>query len=230
MKGCRIRKRAAVDEAVQAILKETNTRRWAEVEVVEQATQSFKQQGPGRPGPKTRYVRTERVHFALVWKPKADAIAYDARSDGMWPLITNDKELKPAEILEKYQYQPRLEKRHEQLKAVYLVAPAFLKNEGRIEALLLLYFFALLVQTLIEREVGRGMNAEGIESLPLYPEERDCKAPTTNRLLEVFDSIQRHELRQGGVLRQRFEPELSPVQHELLRLLGVPRTAYPGNR
>ena len=228
-KGCRIRKRAAVDEAVQTILDETNTNRWVDVEVLEHATQTFKQQGPGRPGLNTRYVRTDRLHFSLVWKPKADIIAYDARSDGMWPLITNAKDLSLAEVLDKYQYQPRLEKRHEQLKTVYLVAPALLKNEGRIEALLLLYFVTLLVQALIEREVRRGMKAEGLETLPLYPEERDCRAPTAQRILEVFDSIQRHELLQGGVTRQRFDPGLSPLQRELLRLLGVPPAIYPGN-
>jgi len=228
-KGCRIRKRATVDDAVEGLLKETGTKRWVDVEVVEHKKHGFKQQGPGRPGPKTRYVRTEQVHFELLWKPKADAIAYDARSDGMWPLITNDKGLSPGQVLEAYHYQPRLEKRHEQLKTVYAVAPAFLKNEGRLEALLLLYFLALLVQALIERQVRRGMEAEGLKGLPLYPEERDCKAPTANRVLEVFENIQRHELLHDGALQQRFEPELTPLQRDLLRLLGAPPSIYPGN-
>jgi transposase len=39
------------------------------------------------------------------------------------------------------------------------VAPAFLKDEGRIEALLLLYFLALLVQAFIERQVRAAMKA-----------------------------------------------------------------------
>ena len=60
----------------------------------------------------------------------------------------------------------------------------FLKNEGRVEALLLLYFLALLVQALIERDVRLVMIAEGIEMLPPYPEERQCRAPTANRILE----------------------------------------------
>ncbi len=130
--------------------------------------------------------------------------------------------------MKKYRYQPKLEKRHEQLKTVYAVAPAFLKNEGRIEALLLLYFLALLVQALIERQVRLGMDAEGFDGLPLYPENRDCHAPTANRIFEVFQPVQRHELRRDGKLVQRFDPELTPLQHHLLRLMEAPREIYPG--
>jgi hypothetical protein len=44
-----------------------------------------------------------------------------------------------------------IEKRFEQIKTVQQIAPVFLKNPGRIEALFTLYFLALLVQALIER-------------------------------------------------------------------------------
>lgn len=159
-------------------------------------------------------------------KPKADVIAYDARSDGMYPLITNCDDLPTGEILQKYKYQPNLEKRHEQLKTVYAVAPAFLKDEGRIEALLLLYFVALLVQALIERQVRTAMKAEKLTVLPLYPEDRECHAPTANRILEVFETIQRHDLMDGEAVYKCFEPKLTPLQEDLLSLLGAPREIY----
>jgi hypothetical protein len=44
--------------------------------------------------------------------------------------------------------------------------------EGRIEALFTLYFLALLVQALIERELRLAMARQKIEELPLYPEQR----------------------------------------------------------
>lgn len=139
-------------------------------------------------------MKVERSRFRVAWKPKADPIAYDARSDGMYPLITNCDDLPAAEVLLKYKAQPSLEKRHEQLKSVYAVAPAFLKDEGRIEALLLIYFLAMLVQALIERQVRAAMKAAKLDVLPLYPEDRECHAPTANRILEVFEGIQRHDL------------------------------------
>ena len=228
-KRTRLKARAQVFEAAQQILTETRTQRWLDIDIIEHREVSYRQQGAGRPGPNTRYAQQVRTRFHVRYQPNTEAITYDAKSDGMFPLITNctADALPPEAVLKKYRYQPKLEKRHEQLKTVYAVAPAFLKNEARIEALLLLYFLALLVQALIEREVRLRMAAEGVDSLPLYPEQRDCRAPTANRIFELFDTLQRHELLRNGTLIQRFAPELTPLQHELLRLIGIPPEIYP---
>ena len=106
------------------------------------------------------------------------------------------------------------------------VTPALLKSEARIEALLMIYFLALLLDALIEREMRRSMAAAHLRSLPLYPEGRDCKAPTTRRLFEFFGPLQRHELFRGDRLVQRFKPQLSDLQLQILLFLGVPRSAY----
>ena len=71
------------------------------------------------------------------------------KSDGMYPLLTNDDTLTPAQVLEAHKRQPGIEKRFQQIKTVHEIAPVFLKNEGRIEALFFLYFVALLLQSLI---------------------------------------------------------------------------------
>jgi hypothetical protein len=60
-------------------------------------------------------------------------------------------------------------KRFEQIKTVHEIAPVFLKNEARIEGLFTLYFLALPVQALIERELRLAMKREKIRQLPLYP-------------------------------------------------------------
>ena len=211
---------------VARILAQGGASRWAEAEVTETNDTRFRQESRGHPGANTRYVKVERSRFSVAWKPNSAAIAYDARSDGMYPLITNCDDLPAEEVLLKYKYQPNLEKRHEQLKSVYAVAPAFLKDEGRIEALLLLYFLALLVQALIERQVRAAMTSAELDVLPLYPEDRECKAPTANRILEVFETIQRHDLMAGEKVYKCFEPKLTPLQEDLLKLLGVPRQRY----
>ena len=53
----------------------------------------------------------------------------------MYPLLTNDRTLSPAHILQAHKGQSSIEKRFEQIKTVHEIAPVFLKNEGRIEAL-----------------------------------------------------------------------------------------------
>jgi len=50
----------------------------------------------------------------------------------MWPLLTNDRDLTPAELFDAYRWQPNLEKRHAQLKGTQLVAPMWLREPARI--------------------------------------------------------------------------------------------------
>lgn len=101
-----------------------------------------------------------------------------------------------------------------------------LHNEGRIEGLFFLYFLALLLQGLIERELRLAMRHEGIDELPLYPEERSCRHPTTEQVLRLFGLAQRNVLTRGGRTVQVFEPDFTALQRQVLRLLGVPPRAY----
>ena len=60
-----------------------------------------------------------------------------------------------------------------------------------------MYFLALLVEALLERELRRAMEAEGLEGLPLYPEGRACRRPTARKVIDLFEDVQRHELSSG---------------------------------
>jgi transposase len=149
-------------------------------------------------------------------------------SDGMYPLLSNDLKLTSAQMLEAHKGQPAIEKRFEQIKTVHEIAPVFLKNPQRIEALFTLYFLALLVQALIERELRLAMKRERLKELPLYPEQRSCKRPTTEQILRLFSLAQRHTLIRGNRVAQLFPAELTDLQHQVLALLGVPEDAFRG--
>ena len=222
---CRLRTRAAVEEAVAQALG-TYAARWVRVEIVEETAEHYRKVGPGRPGPQSRYVRQVRSRWRLRWEVDAAAVQADAASDGMFPLLTNDRSLTLAQVLATYRYQPRLEKRHQQLKTVHQVAPVCLKNEARIEALLFLHFVALLVHALLERAVRQAMQQNGVTALGIYPEGRPATAPTANRILDAFRDLQRHDLYENGALRHTFEPEITPTQQQVLDLLGIPATAF----
>jgi len=225
-KRCRYRSRDRVEEAAERIVAESGAGRWVSCEVEERNDPVFRQERRGHPGATTRYVRNQRLRFAVSLKTRQDIIEQDSRSDGMFPLITNCTDLSKAKILNAYKFQPRLEKRHEQLKSVEDVAPVYLKKVTRIEGLLFLYFVALLVQALLEREVRQAMAREKIEMLPLYPEERECRAPSTERILRLFEPLQRHRLRDGDNLIQTFAPTLNDLQSQLLQLIGLPAEAF----
>ncbi len=121
-----------------------------------------------------------------------------------------------------------IEKRFEQLKTVHEIAPVFLKNTGRIEAFFTLYFFALLVQALIERQLRLEMQRQKIAQLPIYPEQRRCKRPTTEQILRLFSLAERHTLLREGKPVQVFAPQLTGIQSQILKLLGVPEAAFSG--
>lgn len=106
--------------------------------------------------------------------------------------------------------------------------PVYLKTPHRIEALLLCQFLALLTEALIEREIRTAMKTAELNAIPLYPELRSCPAPSAPRILEIFNGIARHHLIDHGHVVQTFEPTLTPLQHQVLELLGIPADSYTG--
>lgn len=223
----RLRTAAAVQREVDKVLAATDAKRWIEASVTTTEEHAFKQTRPGRPSKDTPFQRIVTDVPVLTWKVRADAVEYDARTDGLFPLLTNDRKLSMAEALKAYKHQPALEKRHEQLKTVYEVMPVLLKSPSRIEGFLFLYFVVLLVQALIERELRLKMKAAGIQSLPLYFEARPCKSPTADRVFSLFSDIRAHALvSDDGRRLQHFRDRLSETQCQILDLLGIPKREY----
>jgi hypothetical protein len=107
------------------------------------------------------------------------------------------------------------------MKTDFLVAPVYLKETSRIQASLCVYFFVLLMESLLERELRRAMAAKEIEGLPLYPEGRACRRPTARKVIDLFEDVQRHSLRVGRRPPMVFTTELSRLQRRLLSLLGM---------
>lgn len=222
----RHRLRKEVEDDVAAILAQHKVVRYLKVTVGTVENFTFKQAKRGRPGPNTAFVRKAKKSWHLVWELDQAAVDYDRKSDGMYPLLTNDRTLTDAQVLEAHKGQPSIEKRFEQTKSVLEIAPVLLKNEGRIEAFFLLYFLALLVQALIERELRLAMRRAAIENLPLYPEERLTAHPTADQVFRLFSLTQRQTLIYEGTPVKVFVQDLTPLQEQVLGLLGVPAMAY----
>ena len=221
----RFRQRAAVEQAVAEVLADAEAASWLVVAIEEQEEATFRQARRGRPSEKTPYRKETRLRFTLSWELNLEALSEAEREDGIFPLLTNDRKLDATEVLRAYKRQPLLEKRFSQFKTDYAVAPVYLKNVSRIQGLLAAYFFTLLVQTLLERELRQAMARAGEASLPLYPEGRPCARPTTHQLIEVFAAIQRHEVRIGDGEPQVMVTKLTKTQRTIIRLLGLdPRT------
>jgi transposase len=219
----RLKTKDQIHAAVEGVVATYGSGNWFDWKVTVQERSFYRQKGKGRPGKGTEYIRSVQQSWSFEAMPHDEKIQQEATFDGMFPLITNisEEELPMREVLLKYKYQPYIEKRHEQFKSVLEAAPVFLKLPHRVEALMFIYFMALLLNALIERELRRAMDKNAIHSLPLYPEERKCRFPTTARIVTLFSNHRRSSLFEAGKIVKTFFDPLTETQQTVLKLLGV---------
>ncbi len=222
----RYQDRTKVAAAVAEILESRGAAGWITTSIEERAVEKYHQESRGRPNKNTRYVKEVITRFNLKCELDHAALATERLGDGVFPLITNDQDLSEQELLVAYKGQSAIEKRFAQLKTDFVVAPVYLKETSRIQALLCLYFFVLLVESLLERELRQAMARTNVESLRMYPESRACRYPTVRRLIEVFEDVQRHRLKVGAEPELMFTTKLSSLQRKILRLLAIPKSDY----
>ncbi len=199
--------------------------KWISTEVVEQTEETFRQERRGRPNDQTRYVKEESTRIELSYRIDHVSLVAETCGDGVFPLITNELSHTDEELLLAYKRQPVIEKRFSHLKTDFEVASVYLKNVGRIQSLLCMYFFTLLTEALLERELREAMKRSQVETVPLYPEGRPCRRPTARRVIDLFEEVQRHELIAENQVPVVFTTQPSQLQIQILDLLGMP-TAY----
>ncbi len=222
----RMRDRPRVAGEVEKILERRGTGEFLKVEIIEQQEVTLKQATPGRRNENTTYTREIKLHFDLTWRIDAEPLERARRGDGVFPLITNDRQLTAEEVLRAYKRQPIIEKRFSQFKTDFHVAPVYLKEVSRIESLLCVYFIALLLQTLLERELRRAMAATEIASLPLYPEGRASSHPTARRVIDALESLSRHRLQTDDGASQDLYTDATPLQRQLIKLYAMQPNTY----
>ena len=233
----RFRDRSKIEQAVQRILEEREVESLLAVHIHAGVEETYRQLGPGRPTERTRYRKEERAAHSLSWEIDQGRLAEAERQDGIFPLLTNDRTLPAEGVLRAYKRQPFVENRFSQFKSKFTVAPVFLKNVARIQGLLAVYFFVLMTQALLERELRRAMAQASRSALPLYPEGRRCSRPTTPRVLELFEPVQRHVIRPivpsdsppaatADHSDQVMVTALTPLQRQILQLLGLSPASY----
>jgi transposase len=158
--------------------------------------------------------------FRLDWGLNAAALERWEALEGVYVLKTNlpRETHRLTKVLRLYKEQAQVERRFHHLKGPLAVAPMFLKNPERIAGLLCILVWALMVLALMERQVRREL--KGKPMYGLYPENRPSAAPTGPAVMECLSGwciviIQRD----GTIDRQLAEP--TPVQHRILKLLGI---------
>jgi transposase len=207
--------------ATDEILVRCGIKNLLKTELLAKVQKSRRQQGKGRPSKETVYTTFTNTVYTIAWHRDREAIAQEARLDGIFPLLSTDASLKAVEVLKAYKYQPRLEKRFSQFKSIHNAAPLLFKKIERIEANMFAFFIALALQALLEREIRANMNIEQVEKLYIYPEDRECKRPTTSIIFDRFSQLSRYVVSGKNSPDTNFQDQLSQAQIEILEILKM---------
>jgi transposase len=213
-----------IKSAVDGIRK--GVKEFINIKIVTERKQVRAKMSPGRPS-LTKSVYKNKWEFThhLEWELNETALAKASKTDGIFPLISNTA-LTAAEVLRKYKSQPFLEKRMYTKKTVLEVAPVFLKKEKRIEAMLFLYFVALMIVSLIERKIRMNMAGQNIEKLPILPQGMNTKKPTWNNIRYFYRNVHYSQIIKNGICIQAVVKALCDLHEQINRLLEIPDSVY----
>jgi transposase len=189
--------------------------REAIVDRLERAKQKY------REGSLFQYTLKKRGLYRLTWTIDEQQLERWRELDGVYLLKTSmPKTQHPIDkVLKKYREQGTVERRIQYVKGPLAVMPMFLEKPERMAGLLCIVVWALMVLTLMEREVRR--NLDGQPLYGLYPENRPSPAPTGKAILECFSTVSIVIIKHRGTTNRRLG-ELDPIQQKLLRLMGIP--------
>jgi transposase len=152
----------------------------------------------------------------LEWRFDEAALTTEAATDGWYALLTNlAADVSAAEVLSSYKGQEAAERRYSNFKGPIAVAPMFLKNNRRIEALISVICLALLIFSLVERAVRLAISP-AVKLAGLWAGQA---AKPTGRL--IFVALSRLRLIPANAASPAEIPRPPPLQARLLDLLGV---------
>ena len=215
-----------IEKRVATLLHSHGVASYFHIDIGEVEEQIDKQISRGRPTKHTQYQTIINTIYTLSWRRNQVALNREKHIDGLFPILCTDESLSAKEALQAYKYQPRLEKRFYQLKTVHLAAPTLFKKVERVEAMMLLFFLALILQAVIEREVRQQMSVAKIKALSIYPEHRLAYHPTTAKIFDRFHEISTYQIKKNGRVIEEYRDELTGVQKEILGLLGMTEQDY----
>jgi transposase len=212
-----------IEKAIKKIIKGASD--LFQIQLLEDKQTVQRQIGPGKPGPKTQYKKVETISYKLGWALDLETIRALTVRDGIFPLITNT-DIEASEVLKSYKNQPYLEKRMYTTKSILNIAPVFLKKPRRIEAMTFLYFIALMIVSLMERNIRKNMAEEKVEKLPILPNGMNTKKPTWNNINYYFRNVHLYLIEKQGKIIQTNLKGITNMHEFVLRLLGISPSVY----
>ena len=158
----------------------------------------------------------------LVWSFDQTALDDEAATDGWYALLTNlPTDIDASEVLRRYKGQEAVERRYGAFKGPLAVAPMFLHNNRRIAALITVICLALLIFSLVERQVRRAITpAPTLAGL-------GPGRPTKPTAQLIFGALSQLRLIPASGGKPAIIPRPDALQTRLLDLLDVDPTQPP---
>ncbi|MFI5937355.1 IS1634 family transposase [Actinoplanes sp. NPDC051494] len=160
----------------------------------------------------------------FAWHFDQDAIDAETATDGWYALLTNldPADADPAEVLRRYKGQTAVEQRYATVKGPLAVAPIFLQTNRRITALITVICLALLIFSLIEREVRQRLAEQHRHDMTgFYAFDNRAVRPTARLILHALNDLRlipAHDHQPPKI------PTPGWLQAQLLALLNVDPT------
>ena len=102
-------------------------------------------------------------------------------------LVSNDLDISGEKLLREYKTQSQVEKRFRNLKSPQYMNSLFLKTPQRVEALVYLLLMVLMIMTIAEKVVRRGLKKD--DDVVLAREKRKRKQPTLQSISRIINRV-----------------------------------------
>jgi transposase len=226
-----ITEEAALQRAAEAVLTKHRVTDLLTYTYERQVEQEVTFVGRGRGGANRPQQVSERVRYQITTVTRNEEAITQFVSPLGWRAYAStapQARLSLENAVRQYRHEYRIEHGFGRLKGVPLsIAPLFVKRDAQVSGLTHLLSFALRVLTLMEFVVRRCLKQQEATLAGLYKDipRRATATPTAERLLHAFVPITLTQVQLPGQLIRHVTP-LTPVQEQILRLLGFPADLY----
>src|SRR6266566_1228517 len=226
-----ISEEAALESAAEAVLAKHRVVGLLTYPFTRQSEQEVKFVGRGRGGANRPQQVSERVRYQITAVQHNEEAIVDLVSTLGWRAYgTNapQERLSLEQAVREYRHEYHIERGFGRLKGAPLsIAPLFVKRDDQVVGMTHLLSVALRVLTLLEFVVRRSLHQQEATLAGLYKDNprRATATPTAERLLQAFVPITLTQVQLPDQTVRHVTP-LTPVQEQILRVLGFPADLY----
>ena len=221
----------ALQSAAEAVLVKHRVAGLLTYTFTRQSEQEVKFVGRGRGGANRPQQMNERVRYQITAVQRNEEAIADLVARLGWRAYASNapqKRLSLSQAVRDYRHEYHIEHGFARLKGAPLsIAPLFVKRDDQVVGMTHLLSLALRLLTLMEFVVRRCLKQQGTTLAGLYKDNprRASATPTAERLLQAFVPITLTQLQLPAQTIRHVTP-LTPVQEQILRLLGFPVDLY----